>query len=155
MLETTPRPSSSSSTASGYFPNALRLDSSPAMTGLALPKLHGDAMQAAFENHHLSKPSDSAVSTQRSITNSPTVASDRRSATSVTLSPHASPSFPPRIPPSTTNIMPPPPPPSLYHPHKRISPQHSVLTPITPEELQHLKRSSRNSLRYPPAAEAD
>src|SRR5258708_14042412 len=110
-------------------------------------------MQVAFENHHLSKPSDSAVSTQRSITNSPTVVSDRRSATSVTLSPHASPCIPPRAP--APNIMPPPPPPSLYHPHKRITPQHSVLIPITPEELRRLKRSSRNSLRYAPAAEGE
>ncbi|KAF8344199.1 uncharacterized protein EI90DRAFT_56108 [Cantharellus anzutake] len=44
LFETTPRPSSSSSNASGYFPNALRLDASPALTDQALPKPLGEAI---------------------------------------------------------------------------------------------------------------
>jgi mRNA (guanine-N7-)-methyltransferase len=120
----TPRPSSSSSSNSGYHAYYL---SSPAMSGLTLPKPQPSG------NFHLSLPSDPPG---RERTNSP-------------RSPHVSPVLHPR----TLSLAPPVPisPPTrlLYMPRSRVSAEKSVLVPISPQELQNLIRSSRNPLRRP------
>lgn len=146
----TPRPSSSSSAASGFFSNTSPIMSSA--SGLALPVVkpslppspspfdpvrHASSTNPRGHPPHPTPHSDpSPLLHHRSITSSPTMSSGPLSAS-------------PRASPITAHAEPssPAPPVIIYNPKSRITPQKSVLIPISQQEIERLKLSSKNPLR--------